>query len=353
MNFKKLLSQHEVDAILITSRENNYYLSSFKASLSYILITKDKNFFYTDSRYIENAKKNIKSNFEVTNLNEKSIIEELQEEIQKRQLKKFAFENIISVGTFDSLKKQLKNVSLKTIDLTKLRIIKEEKEVAFIEKANNIAIKAFKALISEIKIGMTEKELANKLVFLMKEFGGEKESFDPIVAAGKNGSNPHWRASNYKIKNNDMITFDFGCIYKGYCSDITRTIVINDFRNKEEETIYNVVLKAQKSALGAIKPNMKIKDLDNVARNIIKEEKWGKYFNHSLGHGLGILIHEAPTISNQSKEVLKPGMIITIEPGIYIPNKCGVRIEDDVLVTKTSYKVLTKNLTKNIIKVKG
>jgi len=183
----------------------------------------------------------------------------------------------------------------------------------------------------------------------MKKRGASKLSFESIVASGKRSSLPHGVASNKIIEDGDMITLDFGCIYNGYCSDMTRTLVLGKANNKQKE-IYNVVLEAQKTSLAAIKPGITGEELDTIARNIISEKGYGQYFGHGLGHGVGLEVHELPHVNVRGKVPMEPGMMITIEPGIYIPDFGGVRIEDLVLVTEDGYKVLS-NSTKDLIEL--
>ena len=195
-------------------------------------------------------------------------------------------------------------------------------------------------ILNFTKPGMKEIEVSNELISFMKGLGASKESFDIIVASGKRGALPHGAASNKVIEDGDFVTIDYGCVYNGYCSDITRSFLVGK-QNKKMEEVYKIVKAAQEAAIKGVKAGIKACEVDKIARDYITSKGYGEYFIHSTGHGLGIEVHDPISVSSKSDMVLEENMIITVEPGIYIPNVGGIRIEDDVLVTKDGYKVMT------------
>ncbi len=353
-NIIKFLKNKEINGLLITSRENNFYFSQFKSSFSFIFLTLEKKYFYTDSRYIEKAKREISDDFEIVLLNDKSY-KDLLDNIKKMKIKKLGFEkDTISLKSFLSLESRFKDIELVGVSVDEFRNIKNENEIKVIQEAVNIAMNAWNDSIPNIKAGMTELEVEWVIINNLRKNGATKESFDIIVAAGKNSSSPHWSPTKYKIQNGDLVTIDFGAIYKGYCSDLTRTILIGEDNSKEAEqtNIYNIVLEANEKAIKHIKPGVTCDYIDSIARDHIRDAGYGDYFIHSLGHGLGIEVHEGPLFAPKATSVLEAGMIMTVEPGIYIPGSFGVRIEDDILVTKTGYLNLSKDLPKKLLKIK-
>ncbi|MBF8982648.1 aminopeptidase P family protein [Lutibacter sp. B2] len=339
--FKEILKEKKLDGGIIYKPENRRYMSGFTGSSGYVLITADKTFFITDFRYIEQSKSECKE-YEIIEHNDKHTIYSILNDLNLNSL---GFEeDFVTYNQYKEFKEKLNKTKLIPLDgaISSLRIIKYEDEVASIEKAASIADDAFKHICGYIKPGITEKEVAIELEFYMKRKGASATSFDTIVASGVRSSLPHGIASDKVIQNGDFITMDFGCIYNGYCSDMTRTVVLGKASDKQKE-IYNIVLEAQTKALEAIKPERDCVEIDKVARDIIKSKGFGEYFGHGLGHGVGLEVHENPRLSPTSKDLLKPGMVVTDEPGIYIPDFGGVRIEDLVLVTQTNHKVLSKS----------
>jgi len=225
-------------------------------------------------------------------------------------------------------------------DVDALRQIKSEEELEYLEKAEAIGDLAFEKILTILKPGMTELEVAAELEYQMKKAGAENFSFSTIVASGLNSSMPHAIPGEKKLEEGDFVTMDFGCTYKGYCSDMTRTVVLGKASEKQKE-IYNTVLKAQLAALDAIKAGVTGKSVDKVARDIITEAGYGECFGHGLGHSVGLFIHEEPRLSPAGETVLEENMIETVEPGIYVPGFGGVRIEDMVAVTKDGCKNFT------------
>ncbi|CAM3982127.1 aminopeptidase P family protein [Staphylococcus schweitzeri] len=229
------------------------------------------------------------------------------------------------------------------IDLTikHLRNIKSEDEIEKIRKAAELADKCIEIGVSYLKEGVTEREVVNHIEQTIKQHGVNEMSFDTMVLFGDHAASPHGTPGNRKLQQNEYVLFDLGVIYEHYCSDMTRTVKFGE-PSQEAQNIYNIVLEAETSAIKAIKPGIALKDIDRIARNIISENGYGDYFPHRLGHGLGLQEHEYQDVSSTNTNLLEAGMVITIEPGIYVPNVTGVRIEDDILVTENGYEILTK-----------
>ena len=351
---KKLQSQLKEQGAnycaLIISPENRRYFTGFESSDGFLLVSHDRSVFITDGRYIEAAEKQI-LNSEVVLLGKTyPQIAELFKEMNCKHL--LVESGRMTVSTYNSLKGVLKNISIatdSTLDsiINSIRSIKNEHEVECIVKAQRIAEKAFEHILKFIKVGVTEKEIQLELDFFMLRNGGEGLSFETIAVSGKNSSMPHGVPSNKAIENGDFITMDFGTMINGYHSDMTRTIAVG-FATDEMKNVYDAVLKAQQNCLDNIKAGIPCKDGDMFARSVINDCGYGKYFTHSTGHGVGVEIHEYPNLSPASDSILQVGNIVTVEPGIYIPEKFGVRIEDMALITENGCNNLTK-APKNLI----
>ncbi len=346
---QKVIHEKQLDAILVTSAANRFYLSEFSGSAGKLLITKnDQNFLLTDFRYKEQAA-NETENFEIVEIN-KNPQEKLAEFIKERNINSLGFEDEdMSYKDYNKLNNLCQDIAFIPLEesITELRLIKEQKEIEKIREAIRIAESAYEEILNFIKPGIKEIEIAAELEYILRKKGGEGPSFDFIVASGKRSSLPHGVASDKKVKEGEFITIDFGTYYRGYCSDMTRTLVLGDPEPKQEK-IYNLVLKAHKKVIEEVKPGMSGKEADQIARDIIKEAGYGEYFGHGLGHGLGIEVHEGPKVSYQSDVELKAGMVFTDEPGIYIPDYGGVRIEDDILLQESGCQVLN-GLSKELI----
>ncbi|MCT4687081.1 M24 family metallopeptidase [Vallitalea sp.] len=338
MRLQKLensLDDLEIDAVLIRDNYNRRYLSGFTGSNAYIYISKNTKKLLTDFRYTEQANKQ-SPDFDIIDYTKSGLLEILNDIIDKDNAKTIGFEDeTISYKEFVTYEKGLKNIELLPIGNTveKIRMIKDEEELTCIEKAASIGDLAYEYILKFVKPGVTEKEVALEIETCMKKNGAENLSFDTIVASGLNSSKPHAEPSDKKIEEGDFVTLDFGCIYKGYCSDMTRTFVVGKASEKQKE-IYNIVLEAQLKALEAIKAGCVGKDIDKVARDIITDKGYGEYFGHGLGHSVGLFIHEEPRFSYGDENVFTENMVVTVEPGIYVPGFGGVRIEDLVCVTK-------------------
>jgi len=339
----KELERLELDAILVSCMNNVMYLSGFKGTAGQLFITKEKGYLITDFRYLIQAREQAKD-FEIIDIaeGEEKILTEL---CSKHNVKTLGFEGKHTTYTrFTRLAEIFKGKKLvSTENLTEtLRMIKSPEETEILKKSCEIADNAFESVFPRIKAGMSELEVAAMLEFEMKKAGATGPSFETIVASGKRSAMPHGTASEKIIEQGDFVVLDFGCLYKGYCSDITRTVAIGDISDKKRD-IYNKVLTVQEECLKLIKPGVEAKEVDLSARKMFKV--WGidKFFGHSLGHGVGLDIHELPNLSTSSPYILESGMVVTDEPGIYIENEFGVRIEDTVLVTPDGYERLTKS----------
>lgn len=225
--------------------------------------------------------------------------------------------------------------------LEKFRLIKDEDEIKYLSKAAEIADKTFEEIVKYIKPGVTEREISDKIKELLIELGGEELSFEPIVASGPNSSMPHYNDDRRVIEEQDLVILDYGCRYKGYCSDISRTVFIGE-PTDEQKKVYEIVLRANSEAEKAVKEGITAGEIDSIARNIIEDAGYGKYFINRTGHGIGLAVHEAPYIKGGNEEVLKTGMAFSVEPGIYIPGKFGMRVEDIVVVDGEGSKILNK-----------
>ena len=350
-NLKKLLADYGADCCaLIISPENRKYFTGFESSDGFLIVSPDRAVFITDGRYIEAAEKQI-SNCEVMLLGK--TYPQIAETLKEMNCNRLFVESTrMTVSTYNSLKGVLKKIPVSTdttLDalINTLRSVKTETEVENIVKAQRIAEDAFNHILKYIKVGVTEKEIALELDFYMLRHGGEGLSFETIAVSGANSSMPHGVPSNKKIENGDFITMDFGTIINGYHSDMTRTVAVG-FATDEMKNVYNAVLQAQQNCLENIKAGVSCKDGDEFARSVIRNAGYGQYFTHSTGHGVGVEIHEFPNLSPASDSVLQIGNIVTVEPGIYIPEKFGVRIEDMALITENGCRNLT-NADKSLI----
>jgi Xaa-Pro aminopeptidase len=337
-----LLKKNNLDVLIATEINHVRYLSGFTGSNGIVVITPGKSFFLTDFRYQVQSQKEVKCCKVI--IASRQLLTELPKLPVFGKKTRVGFEaDFVSVTTLAKFKELLPDVEFKPAAqlVESLSIVKDAEEIRRVKKAVRIADKAFSEIVDLLKPGVAEKDIALEIEFKMRRLGAEKESFETIVASGQRSAMPHGRASEKKLRKGDFVTIDFGCLYKGYASDITRTVVLGKATEKQKK-IYEIVLTAQKTACKAVKPGMACNRLDAVARDIIMKAGYGDYFGHGLGHGLGMLVHDRPVLSPQSTDILEPGMIVTIEPGIYISNWGGVRVEDDVLVTSNGGQILSK-----------
>lgn len=353
---RELLEKNELDAVLLTDGYNLHYLSGYTGHEGCMLVTSKAAYILTDSRYTEQVTIEAKD-FTCVDMGKKGYamtVRELLTGIFSNVIKdgnnsdsgkiKLGFENMhISYNQYDRYFKALNDIAAFTPlndEVNKLRAIKTAAEIERLAKAEAIGDEAFNHMLEFIQEGMTELEVALELEYTMKSLGATKLSFDTIVASGSNSSMPHAVPTNKIIEAGDFVTMDFGCVFEGYCSDMTRTILMTNEPTDEQNKVYQTVLFAQKEALKAVKPGACCSDVDKVARDIIAEAGYGEFFGHGLGHSVGLFIHEEPRFSPKCDEILKPGVCITVEPGIYLPGKFGVRIEDMVVVTEDGYRNL-------------
>jgi Xaa-Pro dipeptidase len=342
------LNELEVEAILVTKPENRFYVSKFTGSAGVVLLSGKGNVFISDFRYKDQAQDEV-TNFEVV-IHNGDIFQSIANEIERLGIKSLAVEeNAITLNTYMELKSHT-NIEIKPLKnvIEKTREIKEEVEIDKIKKAVHIADQAFSYILDVLQPGLTEKEVKDELELYMRRLGATSSSFNMIVASGKRSALPHGVATNKVIEHGDMVTLDFGAVFEGYCSDITRTVGVGTV-DKEFEKIYNIVLEALKRGTEGIKKGVPTSHIDDLTRNYIKDQGYGEYFGHSTGHGLGLEVHEPLRLSEKSEETLQSGMIVTIEPGIYIPGFGGCRIEDDILVTDEGYEILSKSSRELVI----
>ena len=348
-NLQEKISAEEVDAVLITKIPNVTYFSGFTGDSSVLLIGKNFRKLITDGRYREQAVLEAK-NFTLVEHTE-GLYKKIVDEIKISGCKKIGFEGLVmTVAKHSYLKKELPDVEFKSVELDTLRQVKDASEIEKIRVACEIADDAFKKVLPIIKPGVREIEVAAELEYFMRRIGSQAAAFTTIVASGWRSALPHGTATDKKICAGELVTMDFGAIYNGYCSDMTRTICVGK-ASDEKKKIYNLVLDAQLYGLEIITAGKSGKELDEAVRNFLTAAGYGDYFVHGLGHGVGLEIHEEPRLSKLSKcESLLPNMIVTDEPGLYIENFGGVRIEDTVLVTSGKAQPLT-HAPKNLIEL--
>ena len=341
------LSERELDAILISAPKNRRYLSGFTGSAGYLLVTPQRQALFTDSRYIEQAG-NQSPHFEAIQI--KPGLDWLMDALRETGVKRVGFESdVMTVASYnrvlDAIKEEddLGGVSLiATSGITdELRAVKDQDELAQLQKAIDASDRAMEAVCPTIQAGMTEKEVAWRMEVAMREFGADNISFDTIVASGPNGAMPHHRADDTVIQAGVPIVIDMGARVNGYCSDITRTVVVGE-PDEMFHKIYNIVLGAQLTAINTVRPGLTGGECDALSRDVIAQAGYGDNFGHSLGHGVGLAVHEAPRVGPTAENVLEPNMVFTIEPGIYLPGWGGVRIEDIVVLGEEGATVLSQ-----------
>lgn len=340
---KEEIAKEGLDGLVITNHTNRRYMTGFTGSEGIVLISPNEAKIIVDFRYFSQVKDEV-SQLEIIE-SESSVFKQVISEVKKMKIKKLGYEEEdMTCSVYRKYQESLEGIELVPTAglIEKLRVEKDESEWESLKKAANIADKTFEHILGFIKPGVTEKEIALEMEFFMRKEGADSSSFDMIIASGVRSALPHGQPTNKKVERGEMITLDFGALYEGYRSDITRTIALGE-PDEQLKEIYQIVLESQIHCIKGVKPGIGCDEVDKLARDYIKSKGYGSYFGHGTGHGIGLDIHEGPSLSSQSKEILAPGMVITIEPGIYLPNIGGVRIEDDVLVTPTGYEVLTKS----------
>ena len=354
---KEFLEQHKLDAILVQTPANMRNISGFTGE-GLVYVSKEDAWILTDSRYTIAAAEESQG-FEVLEY-KKNIRQYLVEKIVNEHPElvekpfRIGFEDaVMTVETYRTLEAMFEKMSLKQWKLVplhkkldKMRQIKTPEEIESIKKAEAIGDEAFTKIVKFItkcyreKIPVSEKQVAAHIEFYMRDAGAEGTSFDTIAASGIHSSMPHAVPTDKVLEEGDFLTMDFGCLVNGYCSDMTRTIVYGRADDKQKE-IYDVVLRAQMAAIQAIKPGMTGREVDAIARDVITEAGYGECFGHALGHSVGLEIHETPCFSKREESVIEPGMVITVEPGIYVEGFGGVRIEDVVVITEDGCEDIT------------
>lgn len=344
MNSTQLLDtfkEYEIDAIISEAPQTRLWYAEVSTTDGWIILEPNEATLFVDGRYFEYCSKNAK-NVKVMLLKEDS----LKNWLKSKSFKKIGIEeDYLTLANKNrvSLMTNLDDDDIVLINGQKLRIIKSEKEIENVQNAINISLESYEALKPFIIEGVTEKELQHKLEYIMVRKGAEKEAFDSIIAFGENTAEPHHHTTNRTLKKGDMVTIDFGAKYNGYCADITRTFIFEDQQNNSKfNEILTIVEEAARIGREAVRPGIKASEIDDICRTYISSKGYSEFFVHSTGHGLGIDVHEFPYVSSKSNIILKEGMIITVEPGIYIKGIGGARIEDDVLVTSDGKKVLSR-----------
>ena len=350
-NLEKYLTllEGEVDGLLLTSRFSRHYGAQFDIAEGVAIVTKAGCRYFTDSRYIESAQNGIQG-FEVLEMNrQNNYIKRINDAIADFGITALGFEE--AYMTVAEWMHYEKNLNAKLVPMCKeinsFRSVKEEWELDRMRKAQQIADKAFAEVLPRIKVGMTELELQAELIYCMYKNGGTGLAFDPIVVSGPNTSLPHGVAGERVIREGDFVTMDFGASYQGYCSDMTRTVAVG-YATEEMKEVYGTVLKAQETAIAATKSGIPGREIDAVARKVITDAGYGEYFGHGYGHSLGLEIHEGPNVNTGNPEPMPAGAVCSAEPGIYLPGKFGVRIEDVTIITEDGVIDITKS-PKNLI----
>jgi Xaa-Pro aminopeptidase len=337
------LGTHRLDALLITYLPNIRYLCGFTGSAGVLIITNREKVLLTDGRYTEQAKQEVKS--ATVRIVKKSALLASAEWLQNKPgLRRVGIEAAhLTLAERATLAKAMgKSASIIASSplVEPLRMIKDDEEIASIRAACHLGVELFRTVTKNLRPKVSESEVAGELEFAARQAGAEQMSFPTIIAGGARSALPHGRASRAPLPANGFVVCDFGVILAGYCSDMTRTVHLGRPQS-DARSAYESVKEAQQAALDAVKPGVTVGEIDHAARKLLYNHGLGKFFTHSTGHGLGLEIHEAPKIAAAHKEVLEPGMVITIEPGVYIPGKWGIRIEDTVVVTETGCEILT------------
>ena len=346
-HFAKIAAQLEsrdLDGMLLTHEANRFYASGFHSAGTdgMALVTPETCYYFTDSRYTEAARRHIQG----ADIREvgagRGYAALLKEAIQRHHIRRLGFEDAyMTVREHAAYAQALPCELVPAADLlAELRAVKDPEELEVMVSAQRIAEKALADILNEIRPGVTEKEIAARLQYLMLHYGAEDKSFDPIVVSGPNGSLPHGVPSEKVIQAGEFVTMDFGCVYRGYCSDMTRTVAVGSVTD-EMRRVYDTVLAAQLAGIAAAKAGATGRAVDGAARDVIEQAGYGPYFGHSFGHGVGVEIHEGPNATPSNDKPLPAGAVISAEPGIYLPGRLGVRIEDVLYLTEDGCQNLT------------
>ncbi|MDD3349480.1 MAG: aminopeptidase P family protein [Eubacteriales bacterium] len=341
---KQKMKERDIPVFFVQKPENVLYLSGFRSTNCTLLFTQDRNYLLTDSRYIEAAERLSPLYELVLTSKERTLLTLLSE----RKFPSLGIEeDVIHVSYYKELLgcfADEKSCILRADGMVEdLRAVKDEEELLAIQKAEALGDRCFSNLLEFVKPGMSEREAAREIEGFFIKNGAERLSFSTICASGKRSSLPHGEPTEKCFEKGDLITFDFGCVVDGYCSDMTRTIALGK-ASAEQKEIYNIVLAAQMAGCSAVKAGVSCSEVDRIARQMISDAGYGAQFGHGTGHGVGLEIHEAPTLNPGSEQILQEGMVVSIEPGIYLPKKFGVRIEDLAIVTVSGIINTTKSM---------
>lgn len=354
-NLRQSFDDHKIDALLVTDKSNIFYLTGFKGSNGAVLVTKNHIYLFTDARYTEKADKVTSKECRVIDI-APGFMNVLHNILIKHRVKSFGIESEnVSVALYKSLDSLNGFIITDTVHLIEqLRMIKSAEELRALRQAQKLNEQALKLLLNELKVGITETETAWKLRLIINDLGADDFSFNPIIAFGANTSMPHHEVSpKKKLKRGDVILIDMGLMYKNFASDMTRTFFTKK-PTSQQEHVYNTVLGANMFGIKESREGATADDVDKAARKFISDAGFKKKFGHATGHGIGLDVHEIPRIGKHDETVLEKGMVITVEPGVYLPGKLGVRIEDMVEITKKGNKVLNsfaKDLKSSVIKL--
>ncbi|MDP4093539.1 MAG: Xaa-Pro peptidase family protein [Bacillota bacterium] len=348
-SFRHKLKEKDLDGALITKRENYIYLSGFTGTSAVLVITQKEAVLVTDFRYVTQASQQAPS-FKIEQYTG-SMLAALETMIKKFSLSRIGFEEeVVSYKAYTEYKSKFGKTELVPLEgvIERLRAVKSSYELEIIKEAVKIADRAFDHILQYIKPGVSEIEIASELEHFIKKQGAKGTSFDTIVASGERASMPHGVASEKKVSNGDVITMDFGALYKEYCSDMTRTVFLGQPR-EELKKIYNIVLEAQLEAIEGAHAGKTGREIDRIARDIIYSNGYNNNFGHGLGHCVGLEIHEEPRLSPMGNIQMENGMTVTVEPGIYVEGLGGVRIEDIILINDDKPLILTSSPKEMII----
>lgn len=340
----KFFEEKNIEAIIVTNDKNCAYLSGFRGTSGFLVITHKKRFLFTDFRYIEQAESQTES-FEVIAVKDEKMSAALKKVVDDQKIKKLGFEEEhVSYECYGEMREKLHGTDLIPLKdvIENLRAVKDADEIEKIKQAVSIADRAFEHVADMIVPGMKEREIAAEIEYFMKKNGAGGSSFETIVASGVRSSLPHGTSTDKIIESGDTVVLDFGAVFEGYCSDMTRTVFMEK-ADRRLLDLYAIVLEAQLAAINGIRSGMIGRDVDKISRDIIAKYGYGDYFGHGLGHGVGLDIHEKPRLSPTSDMVIRNGMVFTVEPGVYMPGLGGIRIEDTVMLENNNVHVLTRS----------
>lgn len=348
-HFKKIaaaLEAHQLDAVLLTCEANRFYASGFHSSGTdgIALVTRNRNYYFTDSRYTEAAGRHVQD-AQIREANREHPYSALiNEVIETEHITRMGYED--EYLTAAAYRRYAEKLHCELVPATELlwdlRAVKDPEELDCMIRAQRITEQAFDDILKEIRPGVSEKEIAARILYLMLHYGAEDKSFDPIVVSGPNGSLPHGVPSEKLIQAGEFVTMDIGCKFSGYCSDMTRTVAVGK-PAPEMERVYQVVLEAQQAGIAAARAGLAGREIDAAGRTVIQAAGYGEAFSHSFGHSLGLEIHESPNAAPGEERIMPVGAVVSAEPGIYLPGRFGVRIEDVIVLSETGCRDLTKS----------